>query len=475
MTIYLCRDYPTQFTTEYQGDIAQWVLALFLKDVLGYTVVGSTNFTANFTPLASGTASPNLAGINYGSTGGSGGGTAYFEVGVPSGVYTVSAADVQRVLVLKSPANPTFNSGVFLIQGVDTVNNRFIIDYRTADPGSNTFPPPEAGGTTGIQWWLYGNDSSVPATRSSNGGTGYHGYGTSTNSRIILQSPHATAWQVRLCSEATNDQYSSGGCNPNTVAPGFGGNASGDFPTGASAGKHLHTALFWDTLNTNQGADPTRVFVPGYTAFGSSNLTVRITIIGDDGGQAVAIFVRKLQPSGTLNPGFAIFGLPDNEPTPLPTDNTMRLFALGWVDPQNSGQNISIGWFTGEVSVANMQGNGFSSLGVPVSAAPGLWAYIEGNGQGASPIASGNASDNPFLSGTELTDVDIWVGTQQTWNAGTYNYAYPLEPRLIGTVPMLRAGRQNFTTFSSTTDAGRAWYHHQNGVYMTYNGPNPVP
>ncbi len=474
MTIYLCRDYPTQFTTQYQGDIAQWVLALFLKDVLGYTVIGSTNFTANFTPLAAGTASPNLAGINYGATGGATGNSAYFEVGIPSGIYTVSAADIQRVLVLKSPANPTFNSGVFAIQGVDIPNNRFIIDYRTADPGSATFPPVEAGGTTGIQWWLYGPDSTVPASRGSNGGTGYKGYGTSTNSRIILQSPHALAWQVRLCSENTNDTYSSGGCSPNTAAPGFGGNASGDFPTGANGGKHLHHPLYWDTLNSNQGADPTRVWAPGYTAYGSGNLNVRVTIIGDDGGQAAALFVRKLPPTGTLNSSFTVFGLPDNEPTPLPTDNTQRLFVLGWGNPQNLGQNLNIGWYMGRVDTQYMQGNGFSSLGVPVSMAVGLWSYIEGNSQAASPIANANAGDNPFLTGTELTEVDLWAGTQQNWNY-QFTYGYPLEPRLIGTVPLLRAGRTNFNAYQTTTDANRAWYHHVNGVFMSYNGPNPTP
>lgn len=478
-TNYLCRDYPSQFTTLSQGDIAQWVLAIFLERILGYTVVGSTNFATNFTPLASGTASPNLAGINYGATGSGSNGPAFFEVGVPSGVYVVSAADVQRVLALKSVANPTFNNGVFLVQGVDIPNNRFIIDYRTADPGSALFPPPEVGTTTGMQWWLYGNDSTVPSSRGTNAGTGYRGSGTSTDSRIVLQSPHATAWQVRLCSENSTDAgvNGAGPCNGNTVAPGFGGTGAGDFPNGASGGKHLHTPMFWDTLNGNQGNDITRVWQPGYNGgLGSGTLAqVRITIIGDDGGTAVNLFVRHLNSGSSPQPSSCWFGLPHNEPLPLPTDNTRRLFVLGYVQSGNLGNSVNIAWGCGRYDNTLMQGNGFGSQGVPISAATGLWAHIESNNQNASAVYSGLAGDNPFLSGTELTEVDVWLGTQQNWYSSSFTYGYVMEPRLAGTIPFLRAGRANFNTYATTTDTARAFYHFVNGVFMLYYGPNPTP
>jgi hypothetical protein len=484
-TTHLCRDYPTQFTLQFTSDIAQWLLAIFLERVLGYTIVGSTNFTANFTPLASGTASPNLAGINYGATGGSGGISAFFEVGVPSGVYVVSLADVQRVLVLKSVANPTFNSGCFLVQGVDIANNRFIVDYRTADPGSPVFPPPELGVSTGMQWFLYSNDSTTPATRGSNGGAGYHGNLTSTNSRIVFQSPGTWfggfVWQVRLCSENSTDYggTGSGPCNPNTAAPGFGGTGAGDFPTGANGGKHLHHPMFWDTLNNNQGADNTRAFAPGYNGgitggAGVSNALHRITIIGDDGGQACAIFMRHLNSGASPQPSQCMFGVPNNESLPLPTDNTRRLFVLGYVNGGNNGNNVNIQWGSGRNDEPFLVGNGFGSMGLPITATTGLWTNIESNTQNASAIWSANAADNPFLTGTELTDVDVWLGTQQTWNT-SFNYPYVLEPRLAGTFPFLRAGRTNFNNYQATTDASRSFYHFINGVFMRYNGPNPVP
>ena len=472
MTIYAVRDYQMQYTTSFHGDVAQWLLALFMKNILGYTVVGSTGFTTNFTALASGTVSPNLAGINFGATGGPGGIPAYFEVSVPVGVYVVSVSDVGRVLVLKSTANPTFNSGIFVIQGIDATNNRFVIDYRTADPGSVSFPPPEAGGTSGMLWWLYNNDSTCPQTRGTNAGTGYRGNGTSTDSRIIFQSPHATAWQVRLCSENSTDFGNFGPCNSNTVAPGFAGNGSGDFPTGANGGKHLHGALFWDTLNSNQGADPNRSWAMGYS--GGSSTLMRITIVGDDGGQAVAIFLRHLNGTTSPNPSFCVFGLPDNEPGPLPSDNTRRLFVLGYVSNANSGNNQNINWVSGRNDGGWLIGNAFGSLGIPISCTPGLWSNIEGGAQNTSAIYDATAGDNGFLSGSELTEVDIWVGCQQTFSS-TFNYAFTLEPRFIGTIPLIRAGRANFTQYSTTTDASRAWYHFINGVYMTYNGPNPVP
>ncbi len=479
MTTYLCRDYPQVFNTVYQGDVAQFLLAVFLKNVCGYTVVGSTNFS--MTALASGTASPNLAGINYGATGSSSGGSAYFEVGIPSGVYTVSAADVQRVLVLKSTANPTFNAGCFSVIGVDVTNNRFIVDYRTSTPGSVSFPPVETGGAAGMEWWLYNQETTFPSTRGANTGTGYRGYtgagvGSSSNSRIILQSPHSTAWQVRLNCENSTDYSTNHTCTATSISPGFGGNSAGDFPNGANGGQHLHQPLFWDELNSNQGADYTRAWAMGPCSATSGTLTgwlSRITIVADDGGQACAVFVRHLNSGSNPTPGWSVFGICDNEPTPLPTNNTQRLFVLGNTAWQSGA---CIGFFCTVQGNQGMQGNGFSSLGVPVSAAPGQWAYATGNSQNGSPITDGNATDNPFMAATELNAVDVWAGTTSNWSqSGLFTYGYPFEPSLLGTIPFVRAGRTNFNTYQATSDASLAWYHFINGVFMTYNGPAPTP
>lgn len=326
-----------------------------------------------------------------------------------------------------------------------------------------------------MAWWLYNTDSSVPASRGVNSSTGYKGYGTSTDSRIVLQSPHASAWQVRLCSENSTDYggVGFGPCNSNTWAPGFGGNGAGDFPTGTNGGKHLHVPLFWDMLNNNQGADNARAWAVGPVGGGSGNLQCRYMIVGDDTGQAFALFIRRAG-AGTMNPCWAICGIPDNEPGPLPSDNTRRLFLFGFMNTANLGQNVTIAWGNGRADGGFLSGYSFGSRGVPISCSMGMWAYIEGNLQNASPIFHANAGDNPFLGATELTTMDLWAGVQQHWWI-TLTYTFPLEPRFMGTLPLMRAGRTNFPTFSTTTDAGRAWYHFQNGVYMTYNGPNPVP
>lgn len=464
MTYYLSRDYLTQSVAVYQSDIAAMQLAAFLHKILGYTVVGQTNFnisTVGTLLIAQGTANPNLAGINQLGTGNE------FKVTIPVAAHTVTVADIGRQLLLKSTANPVVNNGFFLITGVDTVNNAYSIDFRTTDAASVSFPPPETGGATGMQWWLYEKDASPPNTRTSNGGTGYHGYGTSTCSRVILQSPHATAWQVRICCEYDFTTNGAQTCPMVTVAPGFGGNASGDFLV---AGKHTHIPLWWDTFNTNAGADPNRVYGVG---FGDNTQIYprRITMGGDDTGQSAFLILRKYSGTGTPNHQFVTFGIPDNEPTPLPVDNTMRLFNWGGPNAANNGNNMNMLWSVN----SGCLGMTFGSMGIPVSCSTGLWQYAMGTGQqNQSPIWASNAADSPFISATELFSVDLTAGSVINWSASLPTVLQP-DVRYMGTVPFFRAGRTNFPTFSASSDVGKTWFHAINGVFFQYGGPTPVP
>jgi hypothetical protein len=138
MARHLLRDYLTQNTTSpSRRYIPSYLMSMFLRRVLLYTYVGDTNFninsvgpllisTADSTPTA---ATPTFAGgtragINLGNG-------LEFNVSVPVGTRTVSIADVGRILVLRSTANPTYNSGCFLIDGYDVTSNSYHINYRT--------------------------------------------------------------------------------------------------------------------------------------------------------------------------------------------------------------------------------------------------------------------------------------------------------------------------------------------------------
>lgn len=575
MAIHTVRDYITQnITTVNRQWVSGYILTLFLRRILGYSYVGDTNYpinavgtlliaTPDSTPT---TATPTFAvgtkaAINQGTS-------REFYVWVPPSVRTVSIADVGRIIVLKSTANPTFNSGIFVITGfeaqsytVQTTSGNAVtpITITTTAPhtmttgqivtisgvtgntnangtwaitstGSNTFTIPATGNGTGssgtiitnsyiidyrtmgttppqesidsLIWYLYEKDTLCPISGTVNSGwpTTYGGNGNSTTPRIILQSPHALGWQVRICNETyqdyargTNTNGSMGSVPVMTASPGFGGNSSGDFAIG---GPHLHTALFYSgTYDASAFAGNTYIGsnCPGFgepSGIQNSNISTqyRITIVGDDGGQGVAMFARRQFNATNPRSYMLAFGLPENEPTPLPVNNAARLFILGsGISGSNNGDYgnslNNIFWSTGLVFSSNgtqlqnntIQGVSQSVGGIPCSCVPSLWTYTTGVGQTGSPIFDGSASDAPFANATELFPVELFNGTFQTFSGAVVTPTFPLEPRVIGTIPHLREGRTNFDEYSTSNDPNRAWQHMRNGIYVTWNGPQVMP
>lgn len=457
MARYTLRDFPIQTSTSGSGSEAQaYLLAIFLRRVLGYSLVGHTNFnieTIGTLLLASGTGAGNRAGINFGAG-------AVYEVSIPVGVRAVSAGDIGRILVLKSTANPLHNAGLFLITGVNTTDNRYVIDWRSADS-----PPAEAADS--MDWWLYAADANRPAAGATNASTNqYRGNGTSATPRIVLQSPHASGWQVRICVETSTDAGNTV-TNQWTACPGFGADSAGDFQAG---GRHLHAAQWY---NTSVISNTSGVVTPGM-GHGTTATTWRFTVVGDDTGQSVVVICRKVS-TGT-NHGMLVLGIPDNEPAPLPTpDPVHRLFMWGQSNQGSAGawsNNISFtpGLYNG---TALGQGLAMGLLGQPIALTPSCWTYLNGG----NPFADSLASDSPYSSTTELFTVDLVTGTVQNWVDGLFvassgsKIAMPLEVRTLGTMPWLRHGRSNFTAFTLTSDAGKSWYHLSNGVYLQWGGP----
>ncbi len=482
MTTHLSRDYVTQLiNANARGLVPAYLLAVFLRRVLGYSYVGDTNFpinpigalliaTGDTTPTGSPTwTTANKAGINNGA--------GAYHVTIPSAVHTVAAGDVGRILALKSTANPTFNSGLFLITAIDTPNNAFVIDWRSTDT-----PPAE---TQSLLWYLYAADSSTPATGGGNGtSSGYQGQTTAATPRLILQSPHVTAWQVRITIESTPDLVT--GIPYWTVAPGYGGNASGDFPVG---GQHLHGALWFNTPSTTtQVTNSVLGLTVGAGDLNATNMKYRVWIIGDDGGQAVAVLARDGGGSIAAGPFSLYFGLCDNEPTPLPLNPVSRLFVIGSGTTAGSFP-YALNQMQWAVSTCQAlpaaftnAGTAFSVLGgTPIPATPSTWTYVTANNaMGNGPFLDGaqNPGDSPFISATELLSVEVVAGAIFNWNSTTNPISNPYQnigPRTLGTVPFLRQGRSNFGNFTTTTDVGKAWMHFQNGVYMIYGGPTVTP
>lgn len=486
MAIHLCRDYITQnITTANRTYIYAYLLAIFMRRVLGFSYVGDTNFninsigtlliaTGDTTPTAATPTFPpgNKAGINQGAQ-------KEFFVSIPSGVRTVSLLDVGRILVLKSTSYPTFNSGLFVISGFDISTNSYIIDYRTLGDK----PPVEPADS--MNWYLYEKDVNCPTQGAGNTlktSAQYRGDGNSTTPRVMLQSNHPTNYQVRICNESTADVAtgtSTLNCPTTSIALGFGGTAAGDFTVG---GSHTHAPQWADSSSTQYlgGA-------PGMSDGGGSTGTqFRVTMIGGDDGYGAAVFARR--PGNSVQPTsfVAVFGLPLNEPLPLPVNTAARLFTIGTGFVGNDGfgtRNINdmglqagiIGTFLNSNSVS--QGMSVTPFGVPTMCAASFWAYITSGGQNTGPQLDGSATDTPFINSTELLPLDIIQGTLSTWNSSyqAATAAYPLAPKLMGTIPYIYEGRANFGDFSPSTDAGRSFQHMRRGLYIPWNGPNIIP
>ena len=348
-----------------------------------------------------------------------------------------------------------------LITGQTVYNqNKYVIDYR----GNGDLAIVEANDT--VMWWLYDKDINCPQNGAGSGSAGYGGSGSSTTPRIILQSPHALGWQVRICNEATSESpvnIFNGACSPCTAAPGFGGNSAGDFPIG---GDCLHSNIFFDKSGAIANGD----YVCG-NGFGDDSGAIapapqhRYTFFGDDGGQSVHMVARRLLNAIAPRSLYMCFGLPDNEPTPLPIRNIRRLFVLASARGDvGNGQVNDVAFNVGYTNAVSTQGCAFWDM--PISAHTSQLAYLTGNSQLAGPTFDASAGDCPFTSATELMPVDITAGTIYSWAGGSPAQIFQFYPRTLGSIPIVRNGRANFGAYTLTTD---------NSSWTVTNATNATP
>lgn len=451
MTLHVCRDFLMMHPTDpdpYHRYYAAYAIAMFLRGVLGYTQVGHTNFNLDGSVITKGSGT-NDANVNAG---------AGLERAVQMPVsYTVSSADIDRILALKSNSNPMLNSGLFRVSGIDSTSNSLFMVARSW----LEVPPAEVG----VSWRLYENEATVTALFVNGANTKasgrYRGDGDATTSRIVLQSPHATAWQLRVCCETPND---SNGVVPNfacappcSVAPGFGGNAAGDF---SAAGKHLHPAMFFDL-------SAAKVKTDGWLGGIASNTNVapgRVYMWGDDATGTCVIITR--QHGDTAWNGLCGFGLSEDEDLPLAADPVHRLFVFGHT--AIAGNTMEMG--AGPRTVDNMMGVAMGLGYQPVTCVPGSWQYMQDATRDSSIMHDTLAADSVYVSATELYGWDLYAGTWDFAHPSVVASAIQMEPRRLGRFPFARRGRENFNTFSTSVDAGRTWLHMQTGIYLPWSG-----
>ena len=441
MTYHISRDYVaenTGYATNKFHTTSFYQITLFLYRILGYSIIGQTNWNISSTPflIASGLSSNSL-GASINTT---------YEVSIPSSVKIVNSSDIGRPLILKSNSNPIFNSGIFKISNINSINNSFIIDYRSTDPSISE--------SSTLDWWLYEKENIISSNLNNDGynSVGYAG-GNAVNSKIILQSPHASAWQIRLCVEP----FVFNSVLPNiSIAIGYDGNSSGDFTT---FGNHSHISQY---LNIN----PSSGYLNTVPGFGHSGTVDRITMAGDDTGQAFFAFTR-----GATTGEIISFGIPNNEEIPTPA-GASRVFCYA---KSSVGNNSNTDTTVLRISNTNNVG-ATNKNGIPTLCAFAGWANIDGYAL-VSPTLSVNAGDCPFTGSTELLPIEVWSGITADITLLTVQPSttiYQIDQTMMGTAPFIRLGRGNFGNFTASTDANKSWLHIKNGIYLQYNGPTPI-
>lgn len=458
MTVHCTHDFLTLINAV-SPTSNMYFVTLFLTGVLGFTRVGHTNMNINAS--VTGTVAQNRgASINLGS------GKEYY-VQIPTASYTVpTSADNGKILVLKSRNFPLANSGLFRVLSGSVTDNAFIVDYRT--PGGS-FPPIESGSFSGsLDWMLFAAETSFATSEvySDNGaaGNGYQTFGTATYPRTILQSPFG--WQVRICAESADDRWNIGGLTcGNTFAVGLSGSAAGDFSVG---GEHTHGPLFWNDNENNRrhgqsvGCDPSlAVFASWQTG------QWRIWMWGDDQTGSFVMFNRGVV---TVSDGMLLFGMPEHEPTPVPTRLIHRLFTIG--DSQQ-GSPGSPTWNIGTQDKYSYSGQAFGYVNQPISCVMSSYHIIYADQAPRNNVTA----DNPVFKATDLIPVELLAGTWLTQyiKSSPLGQNMPLEPRRMGIVPIVRQGRSNFGNWTTSTDTAKSWFHATNGMYCPWGGLSALP
>lgn len=356
--------------------------------------------------------------------------------GLGANLQITAATNTTPITITFTSSTPGFTTG-----------NTILVTGGTGNTGVNgTWTITQVNGTNN-QYVLNGSVGNGTYTANSAVANivGYFGDGYYYNSRIILQSPHASGWQTRIAYEpvATGVPYVS-------VSVGMNGNSFGDWTTG---GVTSYIPAFFNTFATG-------VYVNTTTGGGHPTIANRYTFVGDDGGQGVFMYTRSL---GAGASGLLSMGIPDNEPTPT-APNTDRAYVYSGM------QTNSVGDFSG-IQLRTMQsgdtingniGATFHS-GLPELVTLTSWSPLEGqhntfNGIVANSFFySANAADSPFTGTTEVMPVEVWGGftTDPSLNipqpsAGAVAYGY--NQRFMGTAPFIRNGRANFGNFALSSD-----------------------
>ena len=464
-----------------------YAMSIFLYHCLNYSFIAHRNFPLQSSSYEKGgttVLSGNIlyASINTGSITG-------YRVAIPTASYLVSNSDINRILALRSDAFPKSNSGLFRIMSATLLpTNSVTIDYRV---NSGVLPP----GDDTLRWRIYeaetvvartwfSSSNSQTQTSGSSVRTGYGSYdagnGTliSSASRVFLQSPDESSWQVRLCLESDMDVKSGSAPVGFSIAPGF---YTAVPPLDQPNTKTLHGGLYYDTTQSiYRGTVVGLAHLSGTGAnlhFWTSGQW-RINMWGNDFDGTCIMVNRGL----TLpHSGWAAFGFPEDEQLVPPNPVTMeRLFVMG--SPRALGTlNWRSDFFSpSQTDPPSVCAVAWSEANGPIPASLSTYADLTNQTTHIRNIAQAGTSS--FGGFAEVIDVELISGMYDTIQAPTTSSIFTFQPRRIGRFPMARLGAGKFptipssvgyTTWSHSPDSATAplWLHTEGGVFLPWGGP----
>ncbi len=448
MTVHLCRDFLTLASASAPAT-SMYLVACFLRHVMSFDVDSNVNFDLNSSTFTKGQYDLDANNLSFGSINQTPG-SEYFVV-LPTGSYTVSVADVNRIMALRSSDYPQHNSGLFRITSASVLNNSLAIDYRSSE-----FPPTESGS---LAWRIFEREDYVTGSWNT-GSNGYvalyntRGAGASA-SRIMFNSP--SGYNLRLCLESTPDRSGTipGGFS---IAPGAGSISNADFDDLAG---HLHGPMWFNSTSSVYRGTAVGLS-PRVNVFEWTTGQWRFSAAGDTLKSSVVCFTRNVTfPSG--GNGWCAFGIPDDEDTPMSDEIIDRLFVVGY---GNAMPNLT--WHSGYFNDGHAQGMAWSRFGFPSPCIMSSYADVRNRDPHARNLVS--ASATPFTNKTELIDVELLAGTMTSSVSPGATNIVPYAARRVGRLPLVKMGRSNYASWALTPD--KQWLHTLDGVYLQWAGPH---
>ena len=535
MTVHACRDLVIGGAKCWASGAtdSMWALSAFLQGVLGYVTLSSAGapqppgyadfsvayYSASISPFSLTQVSSSVVSIRNPScfVSASGGHTllkfstdaldlqkAAYPVGWPSGSGPWPQGDplLGDWIALRSAAYPLANSGIFAV--VDSTNwlsgNAVEIDYRTSSAtlletssylsASVWLPPPSSDISTAAgrgQSRTAGAWAAFAAMAGNGNTSGYQGQGSATVPRLLLQSPGALGWQLRLCVESTTDikfgNAIGGGGPALTAFPGFSGSA-GDFPTGTlgmPGSQHLH-AMQWlnvpfasapDYVGCLPALDAANAATTGSTQPGpGTKVAYRFYAWGDDATGTCLVAVRGSTASGSCD-AYLAFGQPEAEVLYPGQSAASRLFVVG-----QARTNVGLTWANGTYSADGITGLSFCTdprFG-PLTCTVSSYSFVsDQNNDSGSIRFDAAAGDTPFLGASELIDSELVAGAWDNLKTAGNTIVFQMEPRPMGRFPIARFGRATGLSRWAAADTSQLWLHTTNGFYLPWGGLASLP